>query len=855
MKKTYILFIILNITLTLFSTSYTVKLDGTGDFTSIQEAINASTNGTTIVVYPGRYYENINFSGKNIFLTSLYSISNDRNDIYNTIIDANQQDSGVVFKNGETRQAILNGFTIENGIGNASMALTRVGGGISVISSSPSILNCIIHNNIILAGPGGGIGIVGGPNNYISYPYLSGNIIKNNNSYNYGGGIFLNSFGYADFDPVNKNSIFNNMAASSGYDIFSFNDWAYMNVVLDTFTVATDDYDFINMYFDYDFSCDNYIIDSFINQDLYVSPDGDDINNDGLSFGSPFQTISHAMYSIASDSLNPKTIYLAPGTYTSSGSNQVFPVHTKSYVSVIGAGRDLTILDSEQKGGFFTNVKESRDITIAGIGFQNNVYNMIYRISRPIRFASYKNVEISDCAFRAGYGALVDLRTTEGSWNFNSDSHAVFKNLLFENNINKMIFFHTQRADFENIIIFDNHIYYDDPFYYGPCPINLLGYHTYRSQYNFSNLLVYNNESYLELDWPVLLIGNVFSLVKNQDVFINNATITGNTLNPGVEGGPIYVSDFGVNIKIYNSIFYNNTPGGLWFEGYQPVGEPNHLYINNTLLEGGESAVQAYYNDIGVNHILHWGEGNLDVDPQFLTAGEYPFQLSDTSPCIDAGTLDIPDYVFPETDIMGNPRVSGATVDIGAYEYQGLNANFTAEPLSGEVPLEVQFTDQSSGVVFAWGWDFDLDGYIDSYEQNPTYTYTEPGVYSVRLVINNGEKSVIKEGFIDVLPTSDGEEVYKPLITNIAEPYPNPFRGKTMFNATINEPGVIGVNIYNIKGQKVRSLVNETKDVGIYRFVWDGEDNNRKRVASGIYTIEMKHNNKKIGVVKVSYIK
>ena len=251
MNKVYMFIIILSITLNLFSTSYTVKLDGTGDFTSIQEAINASTNGTTIVVYPGRYYENVNFSGKNIFLTSLYSISNDRNDIYNTIIDANQQDSGVVFKNGETRQAVLNGFTIENGIGHLAQINNTSGAGIRVESSSPSILNCIIQNNNAFIGAGGGIGIVGGPDNFISYPYLSGNIIKNNNSYNIGGGIFFNPFGYADFDPVNKNSVFNNITANSGYDIFSMNDWAYMNVVLDTFTVATDDYDFINMYCDY----------------------------------------------------------------------------------------------------------------------------------------------------------------------------------------------------------------------------------------------------------------------------------------------------------------------------------------------------------------------------------------------------------------------------------------------------------------------------------------------------------------------------------------------------------------------------------------------------------------------------
>lgn len=855
MKKSILfLIVILYFTVKLFSSSYTVKQDGTGDFTSIQAAINASTNGSTIIVYPGRYYENVNFSGKNIYLSSLYSMSNDRNDIYNTIIDANHLGSGVVFENGETRQAVLNGFTIENGIGHLAPNNNRHGGGIFIAISNPSILNCIIQNNSVLSGAGGGMMIVGYNSNAVSNPYLAGNIVKNNNAYSSGGGIHFNSFGIASFDSVNKNSVFSNFS-SRGYDIFSYNDWGYINVVLDTFTVATDDYSFINMHYDYDFSCDNNIIDSFINHDLYVSPDGDDHLNDGLSSASPLKTISYAMYHIASDSLNPKTIHLAPGVYTRSGSGQRFPVHVKSYVNIAGAGRDLSILDSEQTGGFFSNVKESKNIRISGIGFQNNSYVIYYKVNRPIWFASFKSIEISDCAFRDGYGGIADRKVLTSCWDINNNSQAVFKNLLFDNNKSQLIYMTTQKADFENIIIKNSHAYFISPFYYGGTPISPIGTNSYRSYYSFSNILIYDNDSYLELEWPILVTSNAFLFSRNQDILINNATVVGNALNPGLDGGPVVFGYYGNRLRIFNSIFYNNTPGGFWFIYSPTANNPNHLYIKHSLIEGGESAVQSYFNDLGVNNLLYWGNGNLDTNPMFQMTPDHPYQLSEDSPCIDAGTLDIPDYTFPETDIMGNPRISGASVDIGAYEYQGLNANFTAIPLSGKVPLEVQFSDLSTGVVFSWAWDFDLNGYFDSYEQNPIHTYTEPGIYSVRLVINNGEKSIIKEQYIDVLPTSKNDESYVPLVTNISDPFPNPFKGRTMFNATINEPGLITVNIYNIKGQKIKSLVNQTKDVGIYSFVWNGTDDNNKQVTSGIYNIEFKHNNKKIGVIKASYIK
>jgi formylglycine-generating enzyme required for sulfatase activity len=50
----------------------------------------------------------------------------------------------------------------------------------------------------------------------------------------------------------------------------------------------------------------------------------------------------------------------------------------------------------------------------------------------------------------------------------------------------------------------------------------------------------------------------------------------------------------------------------------------------------------------------------------------------------------------------------------------------------------VQFTDTSTTNPTMWQWDFNNDGLIDSTVQNPTFTYTQNGVYSVRLVASNG---------------------------------------------------------------------------------------------------------------------
>jgi PKD repeat protein len=79
-------------------------------------------------------------------------------------------------------------------------------------------------------------------------------------------------------------------------------------------------------------------------------------------------------------------------------------------------------------------------------------------------------------------------------------------------------------------------------------------------------------------------------------------------------------------------------------------------------------------------------------------------------------------------------------------------AGFSATPTSGNRPLTVQFTDTSTNSPTSWEWDFDNDGTVDSYSQNPQYTYNESGSYTVNLTVTNpaGSDSEIKNGYVTV---------------------------------------------------------------------------------------------------------
>ena len=70
--------------------------------------------------------------------------------------------------------------------------------------------------------------------------------------------------------------------------------------------------------------------------------------------------------------------------------------------------------------------------------------------------------------------------------------------------------------------------------------------------------------------------------------------------------------------------------------------------------------------------------------------------------------------------------------------------------------------------------------------------------------------------------------------------YPNPFNPTTNIAYSIKEAGNVTIEVYNLRGQLVKTLVNETKETGDYTATWSGTDNTNKAVSSGVYFYKMK---------------
>lgn len=182
------------------------------DQPSIQAAINAAAPGDTVLVAPGTYKEDITFLGKAITVTSSGGASQ-------TIIDGGESGPVVSFINGETRNSVLNGFTITDDGPPLPTPVSGDAAGIRVGQTNPA--DPTITNNIITGNRGFGIEVdVGGPliqGNTISYTVTAGNPSEDFGcDFDDGSGIQLFTMSNTEPAEVIGNIIENNQAQCRG---------------------------------------------------------------------------------------------------------------------------------------------------------------------------------------------------------------------------------------------------------------------------------------------------------------------------------------------------------------------------------------------------------------------------------------------------------------------------------------------------------------------------------------------------------------------------------------------------------------------------------------------------------------
>jgi hypothetical protein len=687
MKRLHTLIIIFLVLLnTSKATILTVKQDGTGNYTTIQSAINAASTGDTVLVWPDIYYENINYNSKRITVASLNLTTGDPAYIHSTIIDGNNNGSCVMIDFVAAPAASLVGFSIINGSGHL---INNYGGGIYVYESHLTVRNCIISH--CSAWIGGGIVCI-----IYSTIYLSGTKIYKNKAMHGGGGIAIGGESTIVFDPVNLNSVFLNHG-TMGCDIAKGLS-PPLNIILDTATVLNP----ANYFFAannslgypvYDLTWQiNHGIIQQVSADLYVNPAGSNFNS-GLSPDNPLQTIEYALKKILPDTISPKTIYLSDGIYSPSSNQELFPIIPRSYVSLQGSGSENTIADAEHTSRLLYSHLLTNYWNLRGIKFMRGDKDKSGM--GGMNFYGNDNINLNDIIISETKG---DSRSGITS---NLSNILLNQVLIYDNSGGYPLALVNTGQTLKKLFVYNAVIRYNGPGqsyddgWGGAVGINGSLSYPNATYSRLVNVQITENKLSFEPGAGTKAICGL-SCIGHARVDVVNTTIGNNEIVNPVSNAQVIAKE-GAKLNFYNSIIHGVEDYEIFLGDGQSTSYISTINISHSNVKGGESNIQNWNNI----HNLNWLSGNIADDPMWSGSEPHYYDLLEGSPSINTGTpmyepgMDYPfikteggkhilytltgDTIhLPATDLGGNPRISGGRIDMGAYEFQETTTNQNA---------------------------------------------------------------------------------------------------------------------------------------------------------------------------------
>ncbi|HPS38159.1 MAG TPA: chitobiase/beta-hexosaminidase C-terminal domain-containing protein [Candidatus Cloacimonadota bacterium] len=143
-------------------------------------------------------------------------------------------------------------------------------------------------------------------------------------------------------------------------------------------------------------------------------------------------------------------------------------------------------------------------------------------------------------------------------------------------------------------------------------------------------------------------------------------------------------------------------------------------------------------------------------------------------------------------------------------------------------------TDATGTIVFRTSF-YDADYVVDA-------SAIPSGTIDLNVIVNqfNAIPQITSRSTADFdPPVANDDDVIVPVTSQLTGNYPNPFNPETTISYTVKETSPVTIGVYNLKGQLVKTLINETKASGNHTVVWNGTDENGRAVSSGMYYYKM----------------
>ncbi|HPA24885.1 MAG TPA: T9SS type A sorting domain-containing protein, partial [Candidatus Cloacimonas sp.] len=285
--------------------------------------------------------------------------------------------------------------------------------------------------------------------------------------------------------------------------------------------------------------------------------------------------------------------------------------------------------------------------------------------------------------------------------------------------------------------------------------------------------------------------------------------------------------------KVYRDGSYLTEVDGelLTYTDTEVPGGPHTYYITamyGTVESGASNTVSVFVlpaNHYELNHDDGTAEQGFNVGAtnQMAVKFDYSGEFDLKYVKVFVHTLNTAGLVIRIYDANGTGGMPGAQI-IPQYQYPAASVvtgwNFITLPNPAHLnnqPFYIAIMETSNANQI--GLDTSTNGF--SYQIiDDTWEPVETGEIMLRAIV---------EG-----PNAGEDPTLPPLVLD-AKNYPNPFNPETTISFSIPASGQTSVKIYNLKGQLVRTLVDETMNAGYQKVAWNGTDDNQKSVASGVY--------------------
>jgi len=265
------------------------------------------------------------------------------------------------------------------------------------------------------------------------------------------------------------------------------------------------------------------------------------------------------------------------------------------------------------------------------------------------------------------------------------------------------------------------------------------------------------------------------------------------------------------------------------------------IYDNTNLSSASE------YNFVIASY-LNFGGGLLisAYNPSMIfgSASGYPYEFSEGDFAYDFLSISGSEY---ESTARFKYAVSTMSSMIG----METDPEKTLAPLGNHLINIESITPTESGYsCYIYGSDYDDTSPFGSMNDMPSGIMRTDDVYKVSVFpfpFYYMEKDQVKDvmdyllnGYYSEETSSDEE--YIPSISNMVsiENYPNPFNPETTFFFNLMDQSDVVLEIYNVKGQKIKTVINEELNSGNHKITWSGTDKSGTALGSGIYLYQLR---------------